>query len=51
MIGSNDETGGHFSRGLSQAGSTLTVSAVTIAAMRCAGKALLGQDCQTGKVF
>ena len=50
MIGSTNETGGNFSRGLSLVGSTLIVSAVTFVAMRFAPKAMLPQDCQTGKV-
>jgi ACS family tartrate transporter-like MFS transporter len=51
MIGSTNETGGNFSRGLYLVGGTLILSAVTIVAMRFARKATLPQDCQTGKVF
>jgi MFS transporter, ACS family, tartrate transporter len=50
MIGSTNETGGNFSRGLSLLGGRLIVSAVTFVAMRFARKAMLPQDCQTGKV-
>lgn len=49
MIGSTNETGEDFSRGLYLVGGTLIVSAVTIIAMRLARKAVLAQDCQTGK--
>jgi ACS family tartrate transporter-like MFS transporter len=51
MIGSTNETGGNFSRGLYLVGGTLIVSAVTIVAMRFARQAMLPQNCQTGKVF
>jgi ACS family tartrate transporter-like MFS transporter len=50
MIGSTNETGGNFSRGLYLVGGTLIVSAATIDAMRFAQLAMLPQDCQTGKV-
>jgi ACS family tartrate transporter-like MFS transporter len=51
MIGSTNETGGNFSRGLYLVGGTLIVSAVTIVVMRFARKRMLPQDCQTGKAF
>jgi ACS family tartrate transporter-like MFS transporter len=51
MIGSTNEAGGNFSRGLYLVGGTLIVSAVTIVAMRFARKAMLSQKCQTEKVF
>ncbi len=51
MIGSTNETGGDFSRGLYLVGGTLVVSAVTIVAMRFARKPMLPQDCQIGKAF
>jgi ACS family tartrate transporter-like MFS transporter len=51
MIGSTNETGGNFSRGLYLVGGTLIVSAVTIVVMRFARKPMLPQDCQTGKAF
>ena len=50
MIGSTNEIGGNFSRCLYLVGGTLIVSAVTFVAMRFAPKAMLPQDCQTGKV-
>jgi len=51
MIGSTNETGSNFSRGLCLVGGTLIVSAVTIVAMRFVRQAMLPQNCQTGKVF
>jgi len=51
MIGSTNETSGNFSRGLYLVGGAPIVSALTIVAMRFARKAMLPQDCQTGKVF
>ncbi|MFZ0746256.1 MAG: MFS transporter [Terracidiphilus sp.] len=51
IIGSTDETSGHFTRGLYLVGGTLIVSAVTIIGMRLALKSMRSQNHQTGEAL
>jgi ACS family tartrate transporter-like MFS transporter len=51
MIGANQGTGGHFSRGLSLVGGTLIVSAITILLMRYAGQRDPGKNLQDRKAL
>ncbi len=49
IIGSSDETSGHFSRGLYLVGGTLIVSAITIIVMGIARKAMLRKTFEPGE--